>query len=110
MNKPSTLGGNWIWRMEEGMLSQEVVDRIYHLTRISFRLNGQERKFSEELREEPPDANDVESYKMDSKSRSKEKRKNNKLDSQIAQNNREVTDSAKGAWFSEVRKVDDILD
>ena len=47
---------------------------------------------------------------MDSKSRSKEKRKNNKLDSQIAQNNREVTDSAKGAWFSEVRKVDDILD
>ena len=44
INKPSTLGGNWIWRMEKEMLSEEITDQIYHLTKISFRLNGQERK------------------------------------------------------------------
>lgn len=42
MNKPSTLGGNWVWRMEAGMFSQEVVKRIYRLTKISFRLNKQD--------------------------------------------------------------------
>ena len=41
INKPSTLGGNWVWRMEIEMLSGEVTDKIYQLTKISFRLNGQ---------------------------------------------------------------------
>ncbi len=41
INKPSTLGGNWVWRMETGMLSKDVTDKIYRLTRISFRLNRQ---------------------------------------------------------------------
>ena len=44
INKPSTLGGNWVWRLEKGMLSKEATDKIYQLTRISFRLNGQERE------------------------------------------------------------------
>ncbi len=44
INKPSTLGGNWVWRMDEGMLSREIIDEIYGLTKISFRLNGQERE------------------------------------------------------------------
>jgi len=42
MNRPSTLGGNWVWRMEAGMFSQKVVERIYRLTKISFRLNRQD--------------------------------------------------------------------
>lgn len=41
INKPSTLGGNWVWRMETGMLPKDVTDKIYRLTRISFRLNRQ---------------------------------------------------------------------
>lgn len=48
INKPSTLGGNWVWRMAKGMLFGEVTDKIYRLTRISSRLNGQvkcEKKF-----------------------------------------------------------------
>lgn len=48
INKPSTLGGNWVWRMEKEMLSDEVTDRIYRLTKISFRLNGQERREEED--------------------------------------------------------------
>lgn len=44
INKPSTLGGNWVWRMEKEMLSGEVTEKIYRLTRISFRLNGQGEK------------------------------------------------------------------
>ncbi|MCM1542728.1 MAG: 4-alpha-glucanotransferase [Blautia sp.] len=41
INKPSTLGGNWVWRMDRGMLSEEMADKIYRLTRISFRLKGE---------------------------------------------------------------------
>lgn len=43
INKPSTLGGNWVWRMDGETLTEEVTDRIYRLTRISFRLGGQVR-------------------------------------------------------------------
>jgi 4-alpha-glucanotransferase len=38
INKPSTLGGNWEWRMDPAMLSDAMVDKIYRLTRISSRL------------------------------------------------------------------------
>lgn len=38
INKPSTLGGNWEWRMDEEMLSKEKIEEIYRLTRISSRL------------------------------------------------------------------------
>ena len=54
INKPSTLGGNWLWRMEEGMLSEEIIQKIIRLTRISSRLSEgkakeeQERKRAQE--------------------------------------------------------------
>lgn len=38
INKPSTLGGNWLWRMTEEMLTDEVIEKIYRLTEISARL------------------------------------------------------------------------
>lgn len=38
INKPSTLGGNWLWRMTEGMLTDEVIKKIHRLTEISARL------------------------------------------------------------------------
>ena len=38
INKPSTLGGNWLWRMTEDMLTDEVIKKIYRLTEISARL------------------------------------------------------------------------
>ncbi len=38
INKPSTLGGNWLWRMTEEMLTDEVIKKIYRLTEISARL------------------------------------------------------------------------
>lgn len=44
INKPSTLGGNWVWRMERVSLPEEVKEKIYRLTKISFRLNGQGRE------------------------------------------------------------------
>ena len=35
MNTPGTFGNqNWSWRMEKGMLSQPVLDRLKHLTHI----------------------------------------------------------------------------
>ena len=46
INKPSTVGGNWVWRMEKGPLPEEVKEKVYNLTRISFRLNGQGREES----------------------------------------------------------------
>lgn len=38
INKPSTLGGNWLWRMTEDMLTDEVIEKIHRLTEISARL------------------------------------------------------------------------
>ena len=38
INKPSTLGGNWEWRMDPAMLSDAMADKIYQITRISSRL------------------------------------------------------------------------
>lgn len=37
MNKPSTIGCNWKWRLMENEISDELVKRIYELTKISFR-------------------------------------------------------------------------
>ena len=42
INKPSTLGGNWEWRMDADMLSEEMVEKVYRLTRISSRLPEEE--------------------------------------------------------------------
>lgn len=39
MNQPSTLGKNWKWRMLEGELTQELIEKIYQLTAVYGRLN-----------------------------------------------------------------------
>ena len=33
MNTPSTLGGNWQWRMKDDVLTDRLANRIYHLTK-----------------------------------------------------------------------------
>lgn len=38
INTPSTLGNNWKWRMSEGTLSKELLDRIYKITKLYSRL------------------------------------------------------------------------
>lgn len=40
INKPSTLGGNWQWRLTKGRITPELITRIRSLTRISFRLQN----------------------------------------------------------------------
>ncbi|MDO5417496.1 MAG: 4-alpha-glucanotransferase [Lachnospiraceae bacterium] len=45
INQPSTLGGNWEWRMNGSELTDELIQEIYRLTRISERLS--ERKAEE---------------------------------------------------------------
>lgn len=37
MNMPGTLGGNWLWRMQDGALSQETIQRLLTLNRKSGR-------------------------------------------------------------------------
>ena len=39
MNKPSTLGGNWEWRMLSGELTDSLADRIYDAVRIYGRID-----------------------------------------------------------------------
>ena len=39
INHPSTLGSNWKWRMNSEMISKELSDKIYALTKISARLS-----------------------------------------------------------------------
>ena len=39
INHPSTLGSNWKWRISREMLNQQMIDKIYKLTKISFRLS-----------------------------------------------------------------------
>lgn len=47
INTPSTLGGNWEWRMDADMLSEAAIEKIYQITRISCRLSdfGKEREW-----------------------------------------------------------------
>jgi len=44
INFPSTLGSNWIWRIKPKMLEEEMIDKIYQLTRISYRLSDTMRE------------------------------------------------------------------
>lgn len=39
MNRPSTLGGNWTWRMCEGQVGEALVQKIRRLTQITGRLS-----------------------------------------------------------------------
>ena len=38
INKPSTLGYNWKWRLTPGQITDEVVDRMYQMTRLYGRI------------------------------------------------------------------------
>lgn len=38
INKPSTLGYNWKWRLTPGQITHEVVDRMYQMTRLYGRI------------------------------------------------------------------------
>jgi len=52
INKPSTLGGNWEWRLDEALLSEEITEKIYALTRISSRLpESKQQDLKKKLRE-----------------------------------------------------------
>ena len=39
MNTPSTLGGNWQWRLTEGQITEELTLKIADLTRLYGRSN-----------------------------------------------------------------------
>ena len=34
INKPSTLGGNWVWRMQENAFTGELAGEIRHMTEL----------------------------------------------------------------------------
>lgn len=39
INRPSTLGGNWVWRVKDMVFPVDITQKIYQLTKISGRLN-----------------------------------------------------------------------
>ncbi len=39
MNIPSTLGGNWVWRMEKGDCSKELSKRLFEITKLYGRIS-----------------------------------------------------------------------
>ncbi|MCI9336487.1 MAG: 4-alpha-glucanotransferase [Lachnospiraceae bacterium] len=43
INHPSTLGGNWEWRMAADLLDKAAIEKIYRITRISSRLPEEEQ-------------------------------------------------------------------
>ena len=38
INTPSTLGGNWVWRMKKDALSQELCNKMHDFARIYRRI------------------------------------------------------------------------
>jgi len=48
VNEPSTLGDNWKWRLLPDQFDKKVAKKMYKLTKISFRLAGQEKKKDKE--------------------------------------------------------------
>ena len=38
INIPSTLGGNWVWRMKEGQFDEETAEEILRVTRLYGRI------------------------------------------------------------------------
>ena len=52
INHPSTVGGNWTWRMTDEMLTAEDIEKIYALTKLSVRLPKKEKKETSVVLEE----------------------------------------------------------
>lgn len=48
INFPSTLGENWKWRLVDGQITEELLERIHALTKRSFRLPRKPKKKVEE--------------------------------------------------------------
>nr|MCR5691965.1 4-alpha-glucanotransferase [Eubacterium sp.] len=44
INTPSTLGGNWTWRMEKNAMTDHLCQKIYEMTRDYGRLNLEDKK------------------------------------------------------------------
>ena len=44
INTPSTLGGNWIWRMKEGAFTHTLAKRMRVMTKLYGRLEDEENK------------------------------------------------------------------
>lgn len=40
INTPSTVGGNWCWRMEPGAFTEELTEKVYSLTKLCGRYNS----------------------------------------------------------------------
>ena len=51
MNKPSTVGINWMWRLKEEALTKELQDEIYDMTRRFGRTAHQYKEINEESKE-----------------------------------------------------------
>ena len=44
MNFPGTTNSNWTWRAKDGMITNELAEKIHHLTALYARLGAQEEK------------------------------------------------------------------
>ncbi|MGL4741135.1 MAG: 4-alpha-glucanotransferase [Sarcina sp.] len=44
MNRPSTLSGNWSWRMQKDSLTKDLAKRLYRLTKLSGRIYDEDEK------------------------------------------------------------------
>lgn len=51
INKPSTLGNNWKWRLLPGQITEELTEKMYDMTKLYGRL-PEERKAEEKAKEE----------------------------------------------------------
>ena len=85
INKPSTLGGNWEWRMDWKMLSKEITEKIYQLTRISFRLPEEEQQKLLDLLKARQEQKLLEMQKLLEKQQSEKKGKTGKADQPAVQ-------------------------
>lgn len=47
INQPSTLGGNWVWRLEKGEITEKLARRIRRMTKLYGRLPEKQKKEKE---------------------------------------------------------------
>lgn len=101
INKPSTLGGNWEWRMDPKMLTKEIGEKIYRITRISSRLpeaeaNRLKEEQAKRLKAAQEAKEKAEAKKTEEKTESaKGKKTEEKAEAVKAKKTEEKTESAK---------------
>ncbi len=101
INKPSTLGGNWEWRMNPKMLTKEIGEKIYRITRISSRLpeaeaNRLKEEQAKRLKAAQEAKEKAEAKKTEEKTESaKGKKTEEKAEAVKAKKTEEKTESAK---------------